>query len=120
MPRQPELWLVTVALNLFRNVKTTRSRRKRLLTMARAEAVLADPTPTPAQIMEAEESREQARAAIDQLPERDQRLLLLQAEGYSYRDIAAALALNEASIGTLLARAKLAFRQAYEADSHAS
>ena len=120
MPRQPELWLVTVALNLFRNVKTTRSRRKRLLTMARAEAVLADPTPTPAQIMEAEESREQARAAIDQLPDRDRRLLLLQAEGYSYRDIAVALALNEASIGTLLARAKLAFRQAYEADSHAS
>ena len=120
MPRQPEIWLVTVALNLFRNVKTTRSRRKRLLTLARAEAVLADPTPTPAQIMEAEESREQARAAIDQLPERDRRLLLLQAEGYSYRDIAVALALNEASIGTLLARAKLAFRGAYEADSHAS
>ena len=120
MPRQPELWLVTVALNLFRNVKSTRSRRKRLLTMARAEAVLADPGPTPAQVTEASESRERVRAAIDQLPDRDRRLLLLQAEGYRYRDIAAALGLNEASIGTLLARAKLAFREAYGGDSHAS
>jgi RNA polymerase sigma-70 factor (ECF subfamily) len=120
MPRQPELWLVTVALNLFRNVKSTRSRRKRLLTMARAEAVLADPAPTPAQVAEASESREWVRAAIDRLPDRDRRLLLLQAEGYSYREIAVALALNEASIGTLLARAKLAFREAYEGESHAS
>jgi RNA polymerase sigma factor (sigma-70 family) len=120
MPRQPELWLVTVALNLFRNVKSTRSRRKRLLTMARAEAVQADPAPTPAQVTETIESRERVRAAIDQLPDRDRRLLLLQAEGYSYREIAVALALNEASIGTLLARAKLAFREAYGTDSHAS
>jgi RNA polymerase sigma factor (sigma-70 family) len=53
------------------------------------------------------------RAAIDRLPERERRMLLLRAEGYSYRDIAAALDLNEASVGVLLARARRAFREAY-------
>ncbi|HEY0350703.1 MAG TPA: sigma-70 family RNA polymerase sigma factor [Gemmatimonadales bacterium] len=120
MPDAPELWLVTVALNLFRNVKSTSSRRHRLMTLARAEAVQADPTPTPAQVVESHESYERVRAALDKLPERDRKLLLLQAEGYSYRDIASALELNQASIGTLLARAKQAFREAYRRDPHAS
>ena len=47
------------------------------------------------------------------------RVLLLQAEGSRYRDIAAALGLNEASVGVLLARARIAFRRAYEGP-HAS
>jgi RNA polymerase sigma factor (sigma-70 family) len=114
MPDRPEIWLVTVALNLFRNVRTTSARRRRLLTIARAESVLADPPPTPAQASDAAESYARVRAAMNRLPERDQRILLLRAEGYSYRDIAAALELNETSIGTLLARAKRAFREAYE------
>jgi DNA-directed RNA polymerase specialized sigma24 family protein len=41
-------------------------------------------------------------------------MLLLRAEGYGYRAIAAALELNELSVGTLLARAKRAFRTLYE------
>ena len=45
---------------------------------------------------------------------------LLQAEGYSYRDIAAALELNEGSVGTLLARARRAFLAAYGRESDAS
>ena len=114
MPDRPEIWLVTVALNLFRNVRTTGTRRRRLLTIARAESVLADPPPTPAQASDAAESYDQVRAAMSRLPERDQRILLLRAEGYSYRDIADALELNETSIGTLLARAKRAFRDVYE------
>jgi len=35
-------------------------------------------------------------------------------EGYSYRELAVALHLTETSVGTLLARARLAFRKAYE------
>ena len=46
-------------------------------------------------------------------------MLLLQAEGYRYREIAAALGLNEASVGVLLARARHAFRQVYEEASDA-
>jgi RNA polymerase sigma-70 factor (ECF subfamily) len=59
------------------------------------------------------------RRALDRLPEREQRLLLLQAEGYSYREIAEALELNEASVGVLLARARRAFRKTYEEPSDA-
>ena len=46
-------------------------------------------------------------------------MLLLRAEGYGYRELAAALDLNESSMGTLLARAKRAFREAYEGSAHA-
>jgi RNA polymerase sigma-70 factor, ECF subfamily len=115
MPDHPDLWLVTVALNLFRNVKSTGARRHRLLTMARAESALADPAPEPSESGDAAESYQRVRATMDRLPERERQMLLLRAEGYSYRHIAAALELNEASIGTLLARAKRAFREAYEA-----
>ncbi len=41
-------------------------------------------------------------------------MLLLRAEGYSYQEIAVALQLNQASVGTLLARARDAFRATYE------
>jgi RNA polymerase sigma factor (sigma-70 family) len=114
MPDHPEVWLITVAMNLFRNEKSTRARRHRLLTMHRAEQVLADPPPGPAQVAVAVETRERVRAAIDRLPERDRSMLLLCGEGYSYRDIALTLDQNEASVGTLFARAKRAFREAYE------
>lgn len=115
LPERPEAWLITVATNLFRNIKSTRIRRRRLLTDARGEGVHSDPPPSPADAASAEESRRRVRSAIDRLPERERRILLLRAEGYRYRDIAAALDLNEASIGTLLARAKRAFREAYTA-----
>lgn len=114
LPDRPEAWLITVAMNQFRNVKSTRTRRRRLMTPARAESVLADPPPAP-DGEDAVGSAEHVRAAIDALPDRDRRILLLRAEGYAYRDIASALDLNEASIGTLLARAKRAFREAYDA-----
>ena len=60
------------------------------------------------------------RRALDRVPERDRHLLLLRAEGYSYREIAAALQIQETSVGTLLARAKRAFRDNYEARADAS
>ena len=88
--------------------------------MARAETTLGDPPPSPSQAAEASDARDRVRAAIDRLSERDRQVLLLRAEGYGYRDLAAALRLNEASIGTFLARAKRAFRASYEGDNDAS
>ena len=114
LPDAPEAWLISVAMNLFRNERSTRSRRRRLLTLARGEGVHSDPPPSPDRAAVAEDSRRRVRFAIDRLPEREGHMLLLRAEGYSYRDIAAALELNEASVGTLLARARRAFRETYE------
>jgi RNA polymerase sigma-70 factor (ECF subfamily) len=116
MPDRPEAWLITVAMNLFRNARSTAARRRRLLTPARAEATLGDPMPSPSQSFEGGDEHDRVRAAIDRLTERERQILLLRAEGYGYRDLAAALDLNEASIGTLLARAKRAFRDAYGGD----
>jgi RNA polymerase sigma-70 factor (ECF subfamily) len=113
MPDRPALWLVTVALNLFRNVRSTTSRRRRLLTLWRGrydEGI--DPASASAEQGDGPSAR--VRAAMRQISTRDQELLVLRAEGYSYREIALVLGLNENSIGTLLARARQAFRHAYE------
>ena len=119
LPDNPAAWLITVAMNLFRNDKSNRSRRLRLLTPTRGEQVHGDPSASPLETTLADETRHQVRAAVDQLPERERRMLLLRAEGYSYREIAQALGLNEASVGTLLARAQRAFRLAYEESANA-
>ncbi len=120
MPDAPEAWLISVAMNLFRNAASTGSRRLRLLTPARSEHALGDPPPPPDRAMEAEESRRRVRASLDRMPERERQMLLLRAEGYSYRDIASALNLNEASVGVLLARARKAFREIHKEPSDAS
>lgn len=114
LPDVPQAWLITVAMNLFRNAKSSRTRRRRLLTLSRGEAAHSDPPPSPEQAAVAADVRRQVRSAVDRLPERERDILLLRAEGYSYREIATALELHEASVGTLLARAVRAFRESYE------
>jgi RNA polymerase sigma factor (sigma-70 family) len=65
-------------------------------------------------MVESEESRGRVRAIMDRLSDRDRRLLLLSVEGFSYRDIAAAAGVRESSVGVFIARARQAFRKAYE------
>ena len=119
LPDAPPAWLISVAMNLFRNAHSSTNRRRRLLTVARGERMQADPPPSPEEVALADDTRRQVRCAIDRLPERERNLLLLHAEGYTYRDIAAALELNEHSVGTLLARARRAFRECYEGSADA-
>lgn len=113
LPDVPQAWLITVAMNLFRNAKSSRTRRHRLLTLSRGEAAHSDPPPSPEHAAVAADTRRQVRLAVDRLSERERDILLLRAEGYSYREIATALDLHEASVGTLLARAVRAFRETY-------
>lgn len=114
LPDEPGAWLISVAMNLFRNEKGKHRRRLRLLTVERGERSLGDAPPSPEEAAMSGDSRRDVRAALGVLAERDQRILLLHAEGYRYREIAVALRLNQASVGTLLARARRAFREAYE------
>ncbi len=120
LPDRPEAWLITVATNLFRNARTKDSRRLRLLTESRAERSLADPPPGPGEAIDGDEDRRRVGAVLARMTERERGMLLLRAEGYAYRDIAAALGLHEASIGTLLARAKRSFRDLYQERADAS
>lgn len=109
MPESLGSWLVTVATNLLRNARSRGARRVEL-----ARSVLGDSPPAlPMDRAVLEEERERVRHALNKLPHRDRELLSLLAGGYSYREMATALDLNESSVGTLLARAKQAFRAAY-------
>lgn len=113
VPDSPEAWLVSVAMNLFRNARSQVARRRRLLAGAPVAPGHGDAPARPDERLEADLDRHRVRTALDRLPERDRKMLLLQAEGYRYRDIATVLGLNERSVGTLLARARERFRAAY-------
>lgn len=114
LPDAPEAWLISVAMNRLRNAASKKRRRLRLLTPSRGDRVHGDPPVAPDEAAAADESRRQVRVALERLPERQRHLLLLHAEGYGYRDIALALKLRPGSIGVFLARARRAFRAAYE------
>jgi len=114
LPDAPEAWLITVAMNLLRNAQAGHTRRRRLLTVTRGERAHSDRPPMPDEGVESADARRRVRRVLDSMPERDRYLLLLRAEGYSYRDIARTLELNEGSVGVLLARAKRSFRERYE------
>jgi len=120
MPERPAAWLIAVALNLARNARSTRIRHAQLLTAARGEYAVADRQPLPAEVTEANDARTRVRSTLDRMCARDRSLLLLRAEGFAYRDIAEALELNEASVGTMLARARDTFRQLWEETVDAS
>jgi RNA polymerase sigma factor (sigma-70 family) len=68
----------------------------------------------------AEERETAVRRALTTLSIRDQRLLILRHEGFSYREIAEALDIALSSVGTLLARATAALSKAYRELPHAS
>ena len=63
-PADPSAWLFTVATNLFRNAKTKRTNRARLLTPQRALSSHSDPAPTPDEHSESEEAKQRVRAAF--------------------------------------------------------
>lgn len=118
MPRDPRAWLVTVANNLVRDL-ARRSARRRVLLDARSREDLEQAAPSgPMELVLDSERRAKVRRALDALPERYRQALLLRHEGYSYRDIAAALDYGVSGVGKLLVRATAAFEDAYgEADA---
>ena len=72
-----------------------------------------EPPPDPAQVHEAAEEQQQVRAVLAGMDRRKAEMLVLRSGGLSYEDLAAALDLNPASVGTLLSRAQEAFRKEY-------
>ena len=120
MPDAPTAWLLTVSLNLLRNTRSTAARRGLLLTPDRATHSLGDDVPAADEALLTAERRSGVRRVLDELTERQVQLLLLSAEGYSYRDIAIALSMNESSVGGLLLRAKREFRRRHTEAKHAT
>jgi len=68
---------------------------------------------TPEQIRAATEEQERVRLVLGIIHRRHAELLLLRSDDMSYEEVANALDINPASIGTLLSRAQQAFRKEY-------
>lgn len=106
-------WLYRVALNLGLNALRSQQRRRHYETQA-GMAALQNPSPEePEKALERAQKRQQVRAALAQMKPRAAQLLLLRHSGLSYAEIAAALNIRPASVGTLLARAEIEFQQRY-------
>jgi RNA polymerase sigma-70 factor, ECF subfamily len=91
-------WLFTVAAHAARDRQRRRGRWVAWLP-------IHDRQVAPAALPDEDGRLKQARDALRQLPPRDRLLLLLRAQGLSYRDIAAAAGIRPTSVGRLLARA---------------
>jgi RNA polymerase sigma-70 factor (ECF subfamily) len=68
---------------------------------------------TPEEVRAAAEEQEHVRMVLAALDPRQAELLLLRSGGLSYDELASALELNPASVGTLISRAQQAFRKEY-------
>jgi RNA polymerase sigma-70 factor, ECF subfamily len=107
-------WLFAVASNLVRDEarRGARERKRHDLIRVREEAeATVEPEPTS---MERAEDQALARQAIEMLGERDREALLMREEGLGYEEIAEALDLSLASVGTTLSRARRRLMEAYE------
>ncbi len=110
-------WLFAVGTNLVRDRARKQERRHRLL---QAVPVLPSPVgPRPDEAVERKERIEIVRSALAQLAPRDQQLLLMREEGFSYEEMARAIGVAPSSIGTLIARALKRFAGAYPVEEAA-
>jgi RNA polymerase sigma-70 factor (ECF subfamily) len=101
-------WLFTVTVNLCRD--QLRARRRWVPWGREHEAgLIAEPE------VDARDEFRLFLAAARRLPARDRLLLALRAQGLSYREIAAATGIREASVGQLLARAVARWQRARDA-----
>ena len=74
---------------------------------------MGDEPPDPERMVAASQEQQQVQAVLAKIRPRDAELLLLRSSGLSYEELAAALELKPASVGTLLNRAQQAFRKEY-------
>jgi RNA polymerase sigma-70 factor, ECF subfamily len=103
-------WLYRTAIRLAVDELRRRARR------ARYEPLLTyfSRSPrTPDDLLSTDEERQRVRAVLSAIAPRQAELLLLRSDGFPYEELAAALSINPASVGTLLSRAKAAFRKEY-------
>ncbi len=106
-------WLLRVTTNVARNLIRTRSR-----STSRDEKFVADAAQTANVILPDEELLRQteiaeARRTLNKIKEPMRSCLLLKHEGLSYREIAAALGINESNVGSLISRGRREFIRLY-------
>ena len=106
---KPEAWIYRVAVRKALDDLRRQARRQRY------EQVLdfVRRGPTPEETRSADEERERVHRVLAVMRPRNAELLVLRSEGLSYEELAGALGVKVASVGTFLARAQQAFRKEY-------
>jgi RNA polymerase sigma-70 factor (ECF subfamily) len=102
-------WLYRAGLRLALDNVKKRKRRAHYEALTPATGA----SESPEEALQRAEQQARVRQVLAALKPRQAELLVLRSEGYSLAELAAILHLNPNSVGTLLARADLAFRKEY-------
>lgn len=105
-------WLFTVATRIALDQVRSSHRRDHLLESSHGRATHGEAPEPPDQAVVRSDLRRLVRTALDELGEKERSVLLMREEGFTHREIAAALDTTSGSVGTMIARAlrKLAAR----------
>ncbi len=106
-------WIYRVATNAGFDALRTNSRRRKREEAAGSAGIHALATPSVLDTLLAEERRDRVREVLGSLKPRDAQLLLLRSSGLAYRELAATLGIEPASVGTMLARAEADFEKKF-------
>ena len=107
-------WLYTVATNVVRDGWKKQQTALRLVQSQ--DGVPTSSTPQdPHDIVERSERQQAVRKVLDRMSARDKTVLLMREEGFSHKEIAAAVDTTTKSVGTMIARALRKFAKEFEA-----
>lgn len=105
-------WLYRIAVRQVLMYRRATGRRRKLLQRVQSDAVSAVDVAGPLGVMLHDETQESVRRALGQLGELDRQLLLLKyAEGWSYRQIAERLGVQEDTVEYRLLKARRTLRR---------
>ncbi len=111
--RGSEGWLYRTAIRMALNDLRHTTRRNRYESVF-AFLTFAGQRKSPVEeAFAARENEQRVRLVLSVIQSRQAELLLLRANGLTYEELASALDLNPASVGTLLSRALAAFRKEF-------
>ncbi|RPJ61766.1 MAG: sigma-70 family RNA polymerase sigma factor [Acidobacteria bacterium] len=106
-------WLYRVAVNLGLNSLRASRRRSRYEDAAAQWTTENRAAGDPLELAAQTEERDRVRSVLAQLKPRSARLLILRHSGLSYAELASALDIPLASVGSLLSRAEKEFERTY-------
>lgn len=105
-------WLTAVAVNIALNhLRKDKARARREMKAVDVSGTSLSDVPLDA--LSKAESGAITRRALQSLGERERVVLVMSSSGMNYREIARAVSVKETSVGTIIARAKYAFKAAY-------
>jgi len=106
-------WLYRVAVNLGFNALRARKRRSHYETEAGSNVIEEQKASEPEQEIILSERRKEVQDVLGQMKPQSAKLLVLRYSGLTYTELAAALKINPASVGKMLARAQDDFERLF-------